>query len=178
MLDRLMRAARLDRKLYTEIFFDAAATGDAVLLVAGIYAVLYLALAIGSASVGFSVIGFIGVMLSGLIGWLIVSGGLWLAGTKLFEASARGATVIRLAGFSHAPLAILIVAPFVGSVLSDVVVAAALIWFVAAIAAAARVLFDFDTQRSVASALLAVALWWVVQLIGIGDGLQTLLRFF
>lgn len=177
MLDRIMRAARLDKRLYTELFFDAAATGDAVLLVAGIYGALYLALVIG-ADLTFGVIGFIGILLSGLIGWLIVSGGLWLAGTKLFEGSARGATVVRLTGFSHVPLAVLVLAPFVGSVLSDVVVALALIWFVAAIAAAARVLFDFDTQKSVASALLAVALWWVVQLIGIGDGLTSLLRFF
>ncbi|MDF1597054.1 MAG: hypothetical protein P1T08_13320 [Acidimicrobiia bacterium] len=177
MLDRIMRAARLDQKLYTEVFFDSAATGDAVLLVAGIYAAVYLALVV-SGSVGFGVVFFISLLLGGLIGWLVVSGGLWLAGTKLFDASARGATVIRLTGYSHAPLALLVVAPFVGSVLVDVVVAAALIWFVAAIGAAARVVFDFDTRKAMASAVLAVALWWVVQAIGIGDGLASLLRFF
>jgi hypothetical protein len=178
MLDRIMRAARLDKRLYTEVFFDSAATGDAVLLVTGIYAAIYLALVIGSNLVGFSVVAFIGIMLSGLIGWLIVSGGLWLAGTKIFDGSSRGSTVIRLTGFSHAPLTLLVAAPFVGSILTDVVVAAALIWFVAAIASAAQVLFDFDTRKSLGSALLAVALWWVVQSVGIGDGLASLLRFF
>ena len=178
MFDRMMRAARLDQRLYTEVFFDSAATGDAVLLVAGIYAIIYLALAVGSNLVRFGIVPFFGVMLGGLIGWLVVSGGLWLAGTKLFDGSSRGATVIRLIGFSHAPLVLLVVAPFVGSVLTDVVVAAALIWFVAAIGSAARVLFDFDTRKSIASALLAVALWWVAQAIGIGEGLAPLLRFF
>lgn len=177
MLDRIIRAARLDRRLFTEVFFDSAATGDAVLVVAGVYAAIYLALVLGS-SLGFGVVDFIGIMLSGLIGWLIVAGGLWLAGTKIFEGSARGATVIRLTGFSHAPLALLVVAPFVGSPITDVVVAASIIWFVAAIAAAARVLFDFDTRKAVGSALLGVALWWVVQSIGIGDGLASLIRFF
>ncbi|HSR44290.1 MAG TPA: YIP1 family protein [Acidimicrobiia bacterium] len=177
MFDRMMRAARLDRRLYTEVFFDNAATGDAVLIVAGIYGAIYLALVLGS-NLGFSVVSFIGILLSGLIGWLIVSGGLWLAGTKIFEGSARGATVIRLTGFTHVPLVLLLAAPFVGSILTDVVVAAALIWFIAAISAAARVLFDFDTRKSVGSALLAVALWWVVQSIGIGDGLASLIRFF
>lgn len=177
MFDRMMRAARLDRRLYTEVFFDNAATGDAVLIVAGIYGAIYLALVLGS-NLGFSVISFIGILLSGLIGWLIVSGGLWLAGTKIFDGSARGATVVRLTGFTHVPLVLLVAAPFVGSILTDVVVAAALIWFIAAIAAAARVLFDFDTRKSVGSALLAVALWWVVQSIGIGDGLASLIRFF
>ena len=159
------------------MFFDNAATGDAVLIVAGIYGAIYLALVLGS-NLGFSVVSFIGILLSGLIGWLIVSGGLWLAGTKIFEGSARGATVIRLTGFTHVPLVLLLAAPFVGSILTDVVVAAALIWFIAAISAAARVLFDFDTRKSVGSALLAVALWWVVQSIGIGDGLASLIRFF
>ena len=177
MFDRMMRAARLDRRLYTEVFFDNAATGDAVLIVAGIYGAIYLALVLGS-NLGFSVVSFIGILLSGLSGWLIVSGGLWLAGTKIFEGSARGATVIRLTGFTHVPLVLLVAAPFVGSILTDVVVAAALIWFIAAISAAARVLFDFDTRKSVGSALLAVALWWVVQSIGIGDGLASLIRFF
>ena len=177
MLDRMIRAVRLDQRLFTEVFFDTAATGDAVLIVGAIYGVIYLALVVGS-SLGFSVISFIGILLSGLIGWLVVSGGLWLAGTKVFDGSARGATVIRLTGFSHVPLALLVVAPFVGSVLVDVIVAAAIIWFVAAIAVAARVLFDFDTRKSVGSALLAVAVWWVVQSIGIGDGLASLIRFF
>lgn len=86
--------------------------------------------------------------------------------------------MIRLTGFTHVPLVLLLAAPFVGSILTDVVVAAALIWFIAAISAAARVLFDFDTRKSVGSALLAVALWWVVQSIGIGDGLASLIRFF
>ncbi len=178
MLDRMFRAARLDRKLYTEVFFDNAATGDAVLLVGGIYGVLYIALVVGSSAVRFGVISFVSVLLGGIIGWLIVSGGLWLAGTKIFDGSARGATVIRLTGFSHAPLALLVVAPFVGSILTNLVVAAALAWFVAAIARAASVLFDFDTRKAVGSALVAVALWWVVQSIGIGDGLATLVRFF
>ncbi len=178
MLDRMFRAARLDRRLYTEVFFDNAATGDAVLLVGGIYAVLYVALVVGSSAVGFGVVSLISVLLGGIIGWLIVSGGLWLAGTKIFDGSARGATVIRLTGYSHAPLALLVVAPFAGSIVTDLIVAAALIWFVAAITAAARVLFDFDTRKAVGSAVLAVALWWVVQSIGIGDGLATLVRFF
>jgi len=39
-------------------------------------------------------------------------------------------------------------------------------------------LFDFDTRKAVGSALLGVALWWVAQSIGIGDGLASLIRFF
>lgn len=178
MLDRLIRGARLDKRLYTEVFFDNAATGDAVLLVAGIYSAIYLALALGDDRVSLSVVSLIGILLSGLIGWLIVSGGLWLAGTKLFEGTSRGSTVVRVTGFSHGPLALLVVAPFLPSGIAQLIVGLTLAWFVAALAAAAQVLFDFDLRKAVGSALLAVALWWVVQSIGIGDGLASLISFF
>ena len=178
MFDRLLRGARLDKRLYTEVFFDSAATGDAVLLVAGIYGVIYVALALGSDIVSLTVVALIGILLSGLIGWLIVAGGLWLAGTKIFDGSSRGSTVVRVTGFSHGPLLLLVVAPFVPSGFAQLIVGLALVWFVTAIAMAAQVLFDFDIRKAVGSAMLAVALWWVVQSIGIGDGLASLIRFF
>jgi hypothetical protein len=177
MLQQMIRAARLDRTLYTEIFFDSYATGNAVLLVAGIYAAVYVGMVVGL-GISFSVPSFISVMLGGLVGWLIVAGGLWLAGTKVFEGMARGATVIRLSGFAHTPLLLLVAAALLGRPFSQILVAIALAWFVAALAMAARVLFDLDSRQAVAAALLAVAVWWVVQWLGIGADLARVVRFF
>ncbi|NIA25610.1 MAG: hypothetical protein GWP04_08570 [Gammaproteobacteria bacterium] len=42
MLQQMLRAARLDRRVYTELIFDDYATGNAILAVAGVYAVIAL----------------------------------------------------------------------------------------------------------------------------------------
>jgi hypothetical protein len=43
---------------------------------------------------------------------------------------------------------------------------------------AAQAMFDLDLRQSALSALMAIALWWVLQLIGIGGDLAQIFRFF
>jgi len=177
LLTQMFRAARLDKKLYTELFFDSYATGNAVLSVALVYALLYLVIVAGSIA-RFDLIGLLWFMLGGLVGWLVLSGGLWLAATKLFDGHGAGATAVRLTGFSHTPLLLLIAAFFVPSGIVQVVIVVALVWFGATLAVAARALFDLELRPAALSALMAIAIWWVLQLIGIGGDLAQIFRFF
>jgi hypothetical protein len=103
---------------------------------------------------------------------------LWLAGTKIFGGHGTGATSVRLTGFSHTPLLLLVVAFFVPSGVVQVVIVAALVWFGATLAVAAQAMFDLDLRQAGLSALIAIALWWVLQLIGIGGDLAQIFRFF
>ena len=177
LLTQMFRAARLDKKLYTELFFDSYATGNAVLAVALVYGLLYLSIIVGSIA-RFDLIGLLWFMLGGLVGWLVLSGGLWLAATKVFDGQGAGATAVRLTGFSHTPLLLLIAAFFVPSGIVQLVIVAALVWFGATLAVAAQALFDLDLRPAALSALIAIAIWWVLQLIGIGGDLAQIFRFF
>ncbi len=179
LFNQMLRAARLDKKLYTELFFDSYATGNAVLAVGFVYGVVYLGRFVGT-SAGFDLIDFLRYILTGLIGWLVVGGGLWLAGTKVFNGHGTGATAVRLTGFSHTPLLTLVAVFFVPSesAFVQVVILVALVWFGATLAVAAQAMFDLDLRQSALSALLAIALWWVLQLIGIGGDLAQIFRFF
>lgn len=174
MLQQMLRAARLDRRFYTELIFDDYATGNAVMVVAAVYAVIALALGISGVA-GIGLVGVLLIVLGGVIGWLVVAGALWLAGVKLLNGQARFQTVVRLIGFSHTPLIFLAVAFPLPSPVSTAVAVAALFWFFFAVTAAATVLFDFDRTRSSSAALLAVAAWWILQLIGIGPSLPLVL---
>lgn len=175
MLQQMARAARLDRRFYTEILFDDYATGNAVLAVAAVYTVLALALVINGFR-RFDLIGFLLVLLGGVIGWLVLAGALWLAGVKLLHGEARGETVLRLAGFAHTPLVLIGVAVVLPSPVSTIVAFGALGWFALSLVAASSVLFDFDRTHAWSATLLAVAGWWVAQIIGIGPGLPFVIR--
>ncbi len=177
LFNQMIRAARLDKKLYTELFFDSYATGNSVLAVALVYGLIYLGIIAGSI-VGFDLIRMLWFMLGGLVGWLVLAGGLWLAATKLFQGQGAFATALRLTGFSHTPLLLLIGAFFVPSGFTQLVIFVALVWFGASLAVAAQAIFDLDLRQAALSAVMAIAVWWVLQLIGIGGDLAPIFRFF
>lgn len=166
MLQQVLRAARLDRNLYSELIFDSYATGNAVLVVAFVYAAWYLAIAL-SPTGGFDFVRLISFTFSGVVRWLIVSGALWLMGTKLYPGEARIPTVLRLAGFAHVGLIPLIAGGFTSGVADTVLLVAGLAWFGIALAMVAEVSMDIDRGQAGISAFLAVAVWWVaLQVLG------------
>jgi hypothetical protein len=85
---------------------------------------------------------------------------------------------VRLTGFSHTPLLVLIAAFFVPAGVAQAVIVVALVWFGATLAVAAQAMFDLDLRQAALSALMAIAIWWVLQLIGIGGDLAQIFRFF
>lgn len=174
MVQQMIRAARLDRRLYTELIFDDYATGNAVLVVAAVFAVVAAGLLL---QVRLSLTGVLLVILGGIIGWLVAAGGLWLAGVKLLNGSARFQTVLRLTGFPHVSLLLVPVALFIPPPFGVLVAAAGIIWFIAGLATVAAVLFDFDMQRAAGAALISAAMWWIAQLIGIGPDLPVVFRY-
>ncbi len=174
MLQQMLRAARLDRRFYTELIFDDYATGNAVMVVAAVYAVIALSLGL-SGIAGINIVGVLLVVLGGVIGWLVVAGALWLAAVKLMNGEARFQTVVRLIGFAHTPLVVIGVALPLPRPVSTLVAAFALIWFFLAVTAVGTVLFDFDRTRSAGAALMAVAAWWILQLVGVGPSLPLVL---
>lgn len=179
---QMKRAARLDKKLYTELLFDDYATANAVIVVA-VVALLGVVFGLGAdvfnlARLGFAVdwgstvaglpTAIFGSALSSLWRWAISAGGFWLAGTKLFSGQARFQTVLRLVGFAYVTLAFaqlgaasVFSLASVGSLSFDWIVLVSLVWYAFGLNIIARELLDISPKEEKVVAFLGVVAWLV-----------------
>lgn len=155
-LRRAVRSALFDRKVQTELFFDSDATADAVLLVAGVTAIVYLrVLQFGFSAL--SITALLEAVIFGVVAWLILAAGTWLAATKLFEGSGQLQSMMRLHGHAELPL-ILALGGEIGAVVG-------LVWSVAAKVPATAEAASLDTTKSVAAVLVGLALVVIIRLV-------------
>jgi hypothetical protein len=158
LLDRMIRAARLDSSLYEEVEKDAKATNQAVLVVV----IASICSGIGNAisgqmtgGLGGLVIGLVAGAISALVGWLIWSFITYFIGTRLLKGPQTEATygqLLRCIGFSDTPqiLGILSFIPMLGWVISLI----AAIWSLIAMVIGVRQALDFSTGRAVATCIV------------------------
>ena len=178
LVDRMIRAAKLDVKLYEEVEADKTATRQALLVVL-IYSICF---GIGS---GLAVVWDEGVghfflslflgLLYALVFWLIWSLITYLIGTRFFKGPKTKATygeMLRTIGFAAAPgvLLIFVFIPFVGGVISFLV----WVWMLVAMVIAVRQALDFTTGRAIGTVVVGGVVYLVVALIiGMVLGLGT-----
>ncbi|MGH8927806.1 MAG: YIP1 family protein [Acidimicrobiia bacterium] len=160
-MESVLRAVRLtffDQRTARQVMFEHGATGDAVLLVAGVNA---LAILISFFRAGvFDLLGLLQGILSGIAGWLILSFAVWLMGTKLLKGNGDPQTMIRTAGFAALPL-------LLGSVGLDLI---GLLWYLALLVLVAKVVFGLGWAEAAASVALGAALVYLIQVL-FGAGL-------
>lgn len=158
LTDRMIRAAKLDVKLYEEVEADSGALGQAVLVV------ILSSLAGGIGTI--SVVGFKGVIsaiIVALIGWFAWAVVTYFVGTKILpqpQTNADLGQLLRTIGFASSPglIKILGIIPFLYVIANWV----ASIWMLIAMVIAVRQALDYDsTWRAVAVCLIG----WVVYLI-------------
>jgi hypothetical protein len=161
LVDRMVRAAKLDVALYEEVEADETATGQAMTVVL----ISSLCAGIGSLGTGDATMVIVGLA-AALIGWFVWAFLTWLIGTKLLptpQTSADLGQLLRTIGFSAAP-GVLRIVGFI-PVLGAVVAFLASVWMLVAMVIAVRQALDYDsTGRAVAVCLIG----WVVQLVVIG----------
>jgi len=157
LLDRMMRAARLDVNLYEEVEADLGATSQAATVV-GIVA---LCGGIGSATglamtgeVGLAVGAFIGGIVFAFIGWIAWSYITYWVGTSMFKAQATPGELLRAVGFAQTPgvLNILSFIPILGGIISF----AAAIWALVAGVIALRQALDISTGQAIITAIIGM----------------------
>lgn len=158
MLDRMVRAARLESEVYEELEKDTGATGQALLVVV----IVAIATGIGGLLAG-SMRGTPAAMVSGLVFGIvsaIIAWGVWSAvtyfiGTTVFGGTATWGELLRTIGFAYTPnvLQVLIFIPIIGWLISLVAGAWALIAGVIAV----RQALDFSTGKAV----LTVVISWI-----------------
>jgi hypothetical protein len=169
LLDRMVRAAKLEVSLYEEVEKDASATNQALLVVviasvcSGIGAAISGQMASGLG--GFSAGLVVGAIIA-LFGWLVWSFITYFIGTRVFKGPQTEATygqLLRCIGFSDSPLVLSILSfiPFLGWIISFV----ASIWALVAMVIAVRQALDFSTGRAIATCIVGFIVLIVVSAI-------------
>jgi hypothetical protein len=154
MLQRMIRAARLDASLYEQVEADPRYTREAffVVLLASI------AGAVGSA-LDYGARGVVAPILGGILGWAIWAAiTLWIGTTLTRGPETRSdmGEMLRTLGYAHTPLLLSVFSflPGVGYPIQSI----AQLWMLVAGVVAIRQALDFTTGR----AILTVFLGWVV----------------
>lgn len=162
LVDRMIRAAKLDVNLYEEVEADTSALGQAILVV------ILSSIAGGIGTL--SVVGFNGVLTGifvALVGWVAWALVTYFIGTKILpqpQTNADFGQLLRTIGFSSSPgiIRILGIIPFLYSITSLV----ASIWMLIAMVIAVRQALDYDsTWRAVGVCLLGWVVYLVIALI-------------
>lgn len=136
------------------------ASGDAVVVVAGVFLVWFLLLRNSNLSMFGAVNSFFAGVVKFLFAWVLATAGYWAAGRFLLKGSGQFWSALPVVGFSHAPLALVpIGAGLLG--MPGVSWMAAAAWAMLMLAAGSRVALDLERERTVAAAAAGVLGWWI-----------------
>ena len=161
LMDRMIRAAKLDVHVYEEVEADTGAMGQAM----GVVVLSSVAAGIGSIASG----GLGGILMgtiAALIGWYIWAYLTYFIGTKLLpepQTKANHGELLRTIGFSSSPGLIRVLGVIPG--LAPLVFFASGIWMLVAMIIAVRQALDYtSTLRAVGVCLIG----WIIQAIILG----------
>ena len=161
LMDRMIRAAKLDVHLYEEVEADTGAMGQAMTVVV----LSSVAAGIGSITRG----GLGGILIgtiAALIGWYIWAYLTYFIGTRLLpepQTKADHGELLRTIGFSSSPGLLRVLGVIPG--LSALVFLASGVWMLVAMIIAVRQALDYkSTPRAVGVCLIG----WVIQAIVLG----------
>ena len=158
LLERMIRAAKLDANLYEEVEADPSLMKEAGLVVV----LSSVAAGIGTITQA-GISGLIFGTIAALVGWFIWAYLTMIIGTKLLpvpETDADYGQLLRTIGFSSSPgvARVLGIIPVIGPVIQFVVG----IWMLAAMVVAVRQALDYS---STGRAILVCIIGWIVQFV-------------
>ena len=151
MFARIIGVFKLETRTFEEIEHNADLTGQAFLLV--VIVSLLTGVGGGFMAPGFFS-GFLGALVSVVIGWVIWSLATWFVGTRLFKGSADLGEMLRVIGFAYTPQVLGII-PCVGGVIGAV-------WTLLAVFVAIRQGLDLDNSRAFFTALVGFIFYCVL----------------
>ena len=158
MVDRMVRAAKLDPQLYEEVEADKTALGQAM----GVVVLASVAGGVGSGGFG-GLSGFFIGTVGSLIGWFIWAGLTYLIGTRLLpepETKADLGELLRTIGFSSSPGLVRVLGLIPG--ITGIVFLISGIWMLVAMIIAVRQALDY---RSTLRAVGVCVIGWIVQVV-------------
>jgi hypothetical protein len=158
MMDRMIRAAKLDVSLYEEVEADRDAMGQAIAVVL----LASLAAGIGNLARG-GMMGLIGGALAALLSWYIWAYLTYFIGTRLLPEPQTHSTpgeLLRTLGFASSPGLLRLLGIIPG--LTGVVFVVVAVWMLIAMVIAVRQALDYT---STARAVGVCAIGWIAQAI-------------
>ena len=164
MVDRIMRAIRLDASVFREIAEDKNAMTEAAIIVVIVAILSSIGSAIGSDS--FFVTLIVTLLLAILVNWLFWAVLTYFVGVYVFQGKSDIPEMMRVLGYANAPnlLGLFAFIPCVGWIIA---IAGAILAFIAGFMAV-REAMEFDTSK----AILTVLISWVISFaISIGVGI-------
>jgi len=168
MLQRMIRAARLDSSLYEMVEADPRYTREAFFVVI----LAALAGAVGAAF-DYGARGVVAPILGGIVGWVVWAAiTLWIGTTLTRGPETRSdmGEMLRTLGYAHSPLLLSVFSflPGVGSLIQSI----AQFWMLVAGVVAIRQALDFTTGRAIATVILGwivvIAMTFVLGLLFVG----------
>lgn len=159
LIDRMVRASKLDVNLYEEVEADKNSMGQAIAVVV-----------LSSLASGIGAIGILGIQglvigtITALIGWFIWAYLTYFIGTKLLpepQTKADVGELLRTIGFSSAPgiLRIFGFIPLIGAIITF----AAGVWMLVAMIIAVRQALDYkSTWRAVGVCLIGFVVYIII----------------
>ncbi len=151
MFVRAGRAGILDRRAFTEAFFDGDAAADSAILVALVATATYVGtLAVLGALGAFSLTGLLEIVITGVASWLILGFATWFVATRLFQSSSRPQTMIALQGLAVLPLLLDIFGAVLGAI--------GLVWYLVILVVATKEAAEVKTRDAAVSVLIGFAL--------------------
>lgn len=151
VVDRLIGVLRLDVPTYEAIEHDKGATSQALIIV------VLAAIATGIGAIGSDAAGgFIGGILSAIIGWIVFSVIAYYIGARIFGTSSTSASIgqlLRTLGYARAPQLLTVIA-FI-PVLGWIIALVAALWTLVTSIIAIRQALDFTLGRAIGTAIIA-----------------------
>ncbi len=158
MVDRMLRAAKLDAQLYEEVEADKGALGQSM----GVVVLASVAGGVGSGGLG----GLSGILIGtvgALIGWFIWAALTYFIGTRILPEPTTRADVgelLRTTGFSSSPGLIRVLGLVPG--ITGIVFFVSGVWMLIAMIIAVRQALDY---RSTFRAVGVCIIGWIVQVV-------------
>jgi hypothetical protein len=155
-MDRIVRASKLDVRLFEEVEADKGAMGQAM----GVVVLSSIAAGIGSIGKG-GLLGIFTGAVFALIGWYIWAYLTYLVGTKVLpepQTKADPGELMRTIGFSSSPGLIRVLGIIPG--LAGIVFLGASVWMLVAMVIAVRQALDY---KSTLRAIGVCAIGWIIQ---------------
>ncbi len=151
MFSRAGRAALLDRKPFTEAYFDGDSAADAAILVSIVATVTYIGSLLVNGNIGFfSFPTLLQVVIAGVVSWLVLGFATWFAATKLFQSTGRPQTMIALQGLAVLPLVLELFGQIAGAL--------GLIWYLVILVVGTREAAGIETRNAAVSVLIGLAI--------------------
>lgn len=165
LINRMIRASKLQVALYEEVEADSSATSQAVLAVIVVSILSGIGSAIGAIFQGGGlriIWGLLGGIVASLLGWLAWSFFTWLLGTTVFkgkETKASMGELMRTIGFAYSPgvFRLFSFIPVLGPIISF----ATMVWSLIAGVIAVRQALDFSTGRAIGTCIVG----WIIYVI-------------